>query len=304
MSSARLEDSFRAAIAACGLKPPSQITIDGRLHRFSTNGRASDDSGWYVVYANGLPAGAFGDWRTGLQSTWCDKSRDLLTEAEKTALRERVRAAHLARNQAQAMSHNVAMEVAAHRWNSAGPVTAHPYLMGKGVRSHGLRQQGRFLLVPVRDVNHQLCSLQTITPDGTKRFLSGGRIRGGYHSIGKLEAPLVICEGYATGASIHEATQLPVAVAFNAGNLEQTASALRTRYPNLPLILAADDDWLTTGNPGLTAARNAALAVGGHVVKPLFPPGRAPKSTDFNDLHLASGLDVVRSFFDELRVLA
>ena len=85
MSSARLEDSFRAAIAACGLKPPSQITIDGRLHRFSTNGRASDDSGWYVVYANGLPAGAFGDWRTGLQSTWCDKSRDLLTEAEKTA---------------------------------------------------------------------------------------------------------------------------------------------------------------------------------------------------------------------------
>ena len=304
MPSARLEDSFRAAIAACGLTPPSKITIDGRLHRFSTNGRASDNSGWYVVYANDLPAGAFGDWRTGLQSTWCDKSRDLLTEAEKTALRERVRAAHLARDQAQAMSQNLAMEVAAHRWSSAGPVTAHPYLMGKGVRSHGLRQQGRFLLVPVRDVNHQLCSLQTITPDGTKRFLSGCRTRGGYHSIGKLEAPLVICEGYATGASIHEATQLPVAVAFNAGNLEQTASVLRTRYPDLPLILAADDDWLTTGNPGLTAARNAALAVGGHVVKPLFPPGRALTSTDFNDLHLASGLDVVRSFFDELRVLA
>lgn len=304
MPSARLEDSFRAAIAACGLTPPSTITIDGRLHRFSTNGRARDDSGWYVVYASDMPAGAFGDWRTGLQSTWCDKSRESLSESEKTALLERVRAAHLARDQVRAISQSLAIELATHRWSSAGPVTAHPYLMGKGVRSYGLRQRGRFLLVPVRDVNHQLCSLQTITPDGTKRFLSGGRTRGCYHAIGKLEAPLVICEGYATGASIHEATQLPVAVAFNAGNLEQTASVLRTRYPDLPLVIAADDDWLTTGNPGLTAARKAALAVGGHVVKPLFPSGRRPTCTDFNDLHCMSGLHAVRTFFDEIRSLS
>lgn len=300
MTIARLEEAFRAAIAACGLTPPDRVFVDGTLHRFSTNGLARDNAGWYVVHDGDLPAGIFGDWRSGLQSTWCARSRDSLTQPEKQALRASIHAAKRARDEAIAACERRATELASRRWSAATPAVTHPYLTRKGVPAYGVRQQGGLLLIPLRDTGHQLRSLQTIAPDGTKRFLAGGRVRGCYHAIGKLTAPLVICEGYATGASIHQATQLPVAVAFNSGNLEQAAAALRHCHPELSIIVAADDDWCTLGNPGLKAAHRAALASGCAVVKPLFTPPRARAFTDFNDLHNQSGLEIVRSFFTPL----
>ena len=160
------------------------------------------------------------------------------------------------------------------------------------------------MLVPLRDTAGKLHSLQTITPDGEKRFK--GRMKGCYHAIGsKPDDMLVIAEGYATGASIHEATGWPVAVAFNAGNLGPVAMALHKAYPALTLVMAADDDHhQTEGNPGLTAARQAALAVGGFVVAPQFPADRPPKATDFNDLAAIAGLSAVRTCFFEIEVLS
>src|SRR5690606_17318833 len=117
------------------------------------------------------------------------------------------------------------------------------YLAAKGVRAHGLRADADRLLVPLRDTSGTLASLQTIYPDGSKRFLLGGRMRGCYHAIGTLGSALVLAEGYATGASIHEATGLPVAVTFNAGNLLPVARALRRKHRALDLLVAADDGW-------------------------------------------------------------
>lgn len=110
---------------------------------------------------------------------------------------------------------------------------------------------------------------------------------------------MIVCEGFATGASIHEATGHAVVVAFDRGNLEPVAKALRKQYPDAALIVAADDDHMTDGNPGRTDAKAAALAVGGTVVVPLFPAGRPDKATDFNDLHMmdGGGLDAVRACF-------
>jgi putative DNA primase/helicase len=126
-------------------------------------------------------------------------------------------------------------------------------------------------------------------------------MRGCYFPLGsKPQGFLIVCEGFATGASIHEATGLPVAVAFNAGNLGLVAAALHKAYPALVLVLAADDDHLTPDNPGITAARQAALAVGGFVVAPQFPKGRPPKATDFNDLATLAGLGAVRACFAEI----
>lgn len=112
---------------------------------------------------------------------------------------------------------------------------------------------------------------------------------------------LVVAEGFATGASIHEATGHAVAVAFNAGNLKAVAEALHTKYPELRLMLAADDDWRTEGNPGVTKAREAAQAVGGAVAVPVFPEGRAEKATDFNDLHRQAGAEAVKACLDAAR---
>ena len=94
-----------------------------------------------------------------------------------------------------------------------------------------------------------------------------------------------MCEGFATGASIHEATGGAVAVAFNAGNLSAVALALRVKYPGLTITIAADDDWHTSGNPGLTAAKQAAVDVGGKLAVPDFTGlVRGAKDTDFNDM--------------------
>ena len=296
-------DEFRQAITAAGLEAPDLVHGDGAIHRFSPSGRGSDKAGWYMVYADGIPAGAFGDWRSGLQLTWCAKSDNAMTDVEREAHRKRIKAMKAQRDEAEAARCQNEADKAAIRWCGALSACAHPYLMRKGVHAYGVRQDGQTLLIPLRDTAGRLHSMQTITPNGEKRFK--GRMKGCYHAIGcKPGDLLVIAEGYATGATIHEATGWPVAVAFNAGNLGPVALALHKAYPALTLVMAADDDHLTDGNPGLTAAKQAALAVGGLVVVPQFPADRPPKATDFNDLAAIAGLSAVRACFFEIEVLS
>ena len=269
------------------------IHDDGALHRF---GRGK--SAYYVLHGDGVPAGVFGDWRAGLQSTWCAKLDNAMTPAERDAHRQRVKNAQAQRDADEAARQRDEADKAAARWQAAAPAAGHPYLVRKGVQPHGIRQDGDTLLIPLRDTAGVLHSLQTITPDGEKRFR--GRMRGCYHAIGKPRGRIIVCEGYATGASIHEATGEAVAVSFNAGNLMPVATALHTKYPELVLLLAADDDHQSEGNPGMSAAKSAALAVGGFVVAPHFPAGRPNKATDFNDLAALAGLGAVRACFLEI----
>lgn len=296
-----IADQFAQAIEAAGLVAPDTIHADGALHRFSTTGRRSDRAGWYVLHSDGLPAGVFGCWRTGLAETWCAKPQQQLSAIERAELRQRVQQAKALRDREQAQRQQAAQRTALERWNTAWPAEFHPYCKAKGVQPHGLRtERDCTLLVPMEDADGVLHSLQTIAPDGSKRFLPGGRVRGCFHAIGTLGKALVICEGMATGRSIYECTGLAVACAFSAGNLAPVAHALHKRYPRLQLLIAADDDHATEGNPGLTAARAAALAVGGAVVVPQFPSDRPRKATDFNDLFLLAGADAVRVCFSEV----
>lgn len=289
-----VEEAFRSAIAAAGLTPPDVVEPDGTLHRFSTNGKRGDDAGWYVMYGDGIPSGAFGCWRTGASGTWRAEPGRSLSPAEQAAYAERVastkreRDAELERRRARARG------IAEQRWSEAKPADpTHPYLAKKQVKAHGIRQEGEKLLVPMR-AGPDLHSLQTIDASGVKRFVSGGRVAGCYHSIGKPGGVLCIVEGYATGASVHETTGLPVAVAFNAGNLEAVARSLRARMPDVSIVICADDDAGTEGNPGLTKAREAARAVGGFVALPDFGPDRPEGATDFNDLARHRGAEAVR----------
>lgn len=291
-------DEFRQAILAAGLQAPDALVDDGAIHRFSPGGRRGDASAWYALHTDGVPAGAFGCWRAGLHATWCAKSDKAMTPAERDAHRQRLRAMMAQRDAQEAARHREEADKAARRWQAALSPGAHPYLAFKGVRAYGIRQDGQTLLIPLRDPAGALRSLQTIAPGGDKRFK--GRMKGCYHAMGKPAGRIVVCEGYATGASIHAATGDAVAVAFNAGNLGPVAAALHKKYPGLLLVLAADDDWRTEGNPGLSAAKSAALAVGGFVVVPRFPAGRQPKDTDFNDLAARAGLGAVRACFAEI----
>ena len=157
----------------------------------------------------------------------------------------------------------------------------------------GIRQIGSQLFVPVY-VEDKLTSLQFIEEDGTKRFLSGGEIKGGCCILGAPAEVICIAEGYATGCSIHEATGHAVAVAFNAGNLMHVAQAMRQRYKQATLILCADNDQWTEGNPGLTKAMEAATAVDALLAVPDFSGcDMSSRPTDFNDLHVLAGKEAV-----------
>lgn len=294
--------AFSDAIRAAGLTPPEAIEADGAIHRFSGSGKRGDDSGWYVLHLDGVPAGSFGCWRSGLSSSWCGKSASEMTPAEQAAHRQRVEDMRKQREAEDARRQQEAREQAARRWEAAAPAQDHPYLERKGIQAHGARIEGELLLVPMRDADGELWNVERIRPEpgAAKKGLLGGRRKGLFHLIGDYQAagPLVICEGFATGASIHEATGHPVAVAFNAGNLEAVALALRAKYPDAALVLAADDDHRTEGNPGMSKAQAAARAVGARLAVPRFPEDCRPDdATDFNDLHALADIEAVRDCF-------
>ena len=138
------------------------------------------------------------------------------------------------------------------------------------MQAYGIRVLGPSLVIPLRDVAGRLHSLQFIGPDGRKTFLSGARKRGCYYAIGRPVDALCICEGYCTAASIFECTGHATACAFDAGNLEPVARALRSKFPRLRLILCADNDAETPGNPGVRYAEAAARAVCGFLAVPTF----------------------------------
>lgn len=261
---------FRSAISNAGLTPPEEIIGDGAIHRFSSNGRPTSKNGWYILHLDGISAGVFGDWREGFTQNWCSKSDKSMTEKERFEHRERTNAMQRQREVDIANSQRLAATAAHQRWMAASPCTQHEYLTRKGIQPHGVKIEGDKLLIAMRDTSGMVNSLQTIAPDGIKMFMSGGRIKGCYFAIGKLKDVLIVCEGFATGASIHECTGHAVAVAFNAGNLKAVAMALRRKYPDLKIIIAADDDHQTSGNPGLTKANAAVNAAYASLAVPVF----------------------------------
>ena len=126
------------------------------------------------------------------------------------------------------------------------------------------------LVIPLRDVHGTLHSLQFISADGSKRFLTGGSIEGHYYAIGRPVDSVLLAEGLATGSTIFAATGEAVAICFNCGNLLPVARALRGKFPTLRIVVCADNDSATPGNPGVTHAKAAARAVGGFLAVPKF----------------------------------
>lgn len=316
------EQEFQAAIAAADLTPPDTIIADGKIHRFSTNGKRGDDAGWYILHLDNIPAGSFGSWREGRTETWCSMEKQTMSPEQRRAFAVTSKAMQNARHRAKKAEHDGAALQAQAIWDAATQIddaAAHGYLVAKGTQPQGARLiatdaarahcpklsyslSGPLLVIPMRNAAGELRSLQFIAEDGTKRPLTGGEKQGCHYPIGDTSNSsksnaVIVCEGFATGASIHEATGQGVAVAFDRGNLEPVAKALRKLYPDAVLTIAGDDDHLSEGNPGAKDARAAAKAVGGIAVLPRFGAGRPDKATDFNDLHQLEGLDAVRICF-------
>ena len=274
---------FEAAITAAGLVPRECIA-DGQIHRCSSNGKRSDTAGWYVSWGD---VGVFGDWRTGFQETWF-ANKD--TQHDKAALRKARRQLAKAKQQAHAQQqqkHRNARQEAASVWAKCHTPTQHPYLDRKRVQAHGIHQYGQFLIIPLVDETGGLWSLQSIAPDGRKRFMPGGRMQGRFHLITGNPDRIGIAEGYATAATVHEKTGDTLLVAFNAGNLEPVAVTARAMYPTAHITVWGDNDQFTGGNPGANKAHRAAtVSCANDIQIPDFAGfDLTGKPTDWNDYY-------------------
>jgi phage/plasmid primase-like uncharacterized protein len=276
---------------------PGSIKPDGQLHRFADGPKDHGKSGWYVFHADGIPAGAAGSWRRDISLTWSHRNGVGYSpeEIERNNLRmAQHRAAALAERQ---QSWEQAAETAARFIAGCQPAdAAHPYLAKKRVGVHGVLQaaDGR-IIVPRVDACGRVWSWQGIDADGGKRYMPGGRAKGTFHVIGGPVGSLIyVAEGYATAATVHEATGKPVAVAFDAGNLKDVATSLRAAHPGAAIVIAGDVD---ESGVGQKAAHEAAVAVAGRVLLPVFAAPGAD-CTDWNDLAVAEGLHVVKRQMD------
>lgn len=300
-------DQFSRAMSAAGLVPVKHsIVADGRLHRFRVDGdKAGRENGWYVLFLDGIAAGSFGSWKTGESHSWCSKAANELTQDEREANRQRMEAARRAREDELKRLRAAAREKAERLWSRAREqVDAnHPYIKSKGVRPVGARQLGKMLVVPIWDISGPLMSLQFILPDGTKRYLSNGQKEGGLVVLAGRggrgwRGDVMICEGWATGCSLVEATGNVCVVCFDSGNILPVAKAIKAGNPNTEnFIVCADDDWKTVTpvvNPGMIKAAEAAEAICARVAVPQFDDERPEWATDFNDMHRLYGLEAVR----------
>lgn len=301
-TSADPREEFAAALRDCGLIVEGPAEMDGRLHRVRVQGdKGPERSGAYVGHLDGRPAGFIQNFKTGQKVNWkASRQAKMLSAQERAQLAaEAAQKRHDRALEREETWRRTAQQVAA-MLTASTPDEAHPYLKAKGVRSHGLRQDedGR-LLVPVHDADGMAWSVQKIGPDGFKQFQEDSRVEGGHFVIGDLSkpGPLLIAEGYATAATVHELTGQPAIVAFNAGNLLSVAEIYRARFPERAILIAGDDDRHNEGtigpdgrrkrNVGREKAEEAAAAIGGQAIFPMFAAG--DKGTDWNDLAQLQG---------------
>lgn len=278
--------AFSSALACAGLKCREQIIPDGKIHRFYVEGdRAGSLNGWYVFFSDGHPAGAFGTWKSATKHHTYSALGAHIRDADRQKIHEAYKQARIDHKVDRYNINVQAAEKALEEWsNAAAANSSHPYLITKSVPSYGLRQIKHRLFVPLFDFYGKLWNIQTIFANGEKMFLKGGRVSGLFSPIALLREPsqLIICEGWATGATLHRSTGMPVLCAMNAGNLLAVAKETRAQFLSTDIIIAADNDRNTKGNPGLAKATEAAILINARLAVPEFPSGAS--GTDFNDL--------------------
>ena len=299
-----VEDQFAQAMRSAGVDPPPEIVADGEVHRWRLPGeKAGRKSGAYRLFADGRPAGWFQNWRDGKPIVWRADMPQAWQPSREQWIAHRIEMRRRAekRAAAQAAQHAAAAQTAGELLRTAtGDPQQHAYAIAKrgliGTRArrgpcpqHGMADA---LLVPLYTADGELCSLEAIAPDGTKRFLPGGRTAGAFHPLGKLRdaQTVLIGEGLATVAAAAEATGYAGAAAMSAGNLAPVARAVREIAPEARIVLLADRD-----DAGEQYAAEAARAVGGFVA---VQAAGAAKGFDMWDLWAAEGADAVRACVD------
>lgn len=333
-------DDVLQQMAAAGLEADA-LEIGRKVRCRTVEDKGRQRSGWYHLHelhtqgGERLLCGVFGNPRqhgdgTGFERVALRGKTKGLTDQERAALRAQAEHARRQEKERRERIARKAAERAGKTWRALTGLPADSrYLKRKQVGPHGIKASGRGnLVIPICDAHGSVHGLQIIYDDPAikKRkgrdkdyWPSGLAKQGHFHLIGAVTDVLLVAEGYATGASLHEATGLPVAVAFDAVNLAPVAKACKAKYRHANILVCGDDDWLQScaacgettvvtettcehcgephkkGNTGVASANAAALGVSGAWTVPAFAERGRDKLTDFNDLHIAEGLHTVRA---------
>jgi putative DNA primase/helicase len=292
------ENEFYNAVTAQGFNC-GKVVADGKFHRFDVV--KGDKAGYYKLTPDGF--GVYGNWKTGEQFKFFAGRTENLTEKERQDLKAAYKAQQRAAKEKIENDNAKAANEARRIWDAANEATSHPYLEKKQIAPHGLKIDDKGnLLIPIYE-GEKLVNLQRIDKNGKKLFVYGAKKRGCYSLIAGTQGVIFICEGFATGASVNEATGAMCIVALDAGNLLPVAKAIRNKYGlGQKIIIAADNDQWTvikdeTINVGIKAANETSYAIGCEVKFPKFHNDDADKRTDWNDWASGFGLQSVK---DEL----
>jgi phage/plasmid primase-like uncharacterized protein len=303
-------DEFIRAMKGAGILVNQPLQLDGHLHRLPVLGdRHGAKSGAYKLYLDKTPAGYIKNWKTDYETTWRPESVPHLSATERQQASREIRDRAIRDEKAREDRQKQAAIEAQSLIAQAPHATSHPYLALKGVAAHGLFLfDNSDLLLPLQTVDGTIWNCQRISFDpannqSQKTYMRGGLVKATFHPIGPLDTdePLIIVEGYATGASIHEATQFPVVVACHSGNLVPVALALRGKYPSRLLLIAGDNDHhlprrqIPLPNIGIVKAEEAAAASNALTIFPDFDS--FSDGTDWNDFcHIHGGQTLQRLF--------
>lgn len=287
----------------CGPESPSDIVASGEDLYFKIAGDKKGKRGGYclTIMPDGFAYGNFVNFKTGEKGKWnSSQGNKKLTKEEKEAFSARIKQIEKDREARQAKIHEEKSKEAEMEWGVAEECKSHPYLTKKKVAAFGLRTAGDLLIIPMSSEG-KIWSYQTISPDGEKLFLPGGKKKGCYYKIGGEGNVIGICEGVATGATLHEALEIPIYVAFDAGNLELVAEEIRRLHQNADIYIFADSDQWSTDqkgklyNVGLVKGQQAAKKINGFCLAPEFPADDMDLRTDWNDYGTANGLDAIKT---------
>ncbi len=299
-------EALKEAMIKRGLNPPESFDTSGRLVRFSGDPeKPKKKNSWYVIHSfdQGLIA-SFGDWRLGIHEVgWKSFNEGGLNKEQRATLKRTIKRQRELLRKEQIQKQKEAKSRAEDIYSEADECKGHPYLESKGVNPcNGLKTIGETLIVPAYDESGTLWTVQRIFRENgafQKRFLTGGRTKGCFFPIGfnlnenKPIDVFLICEGLTTGLTLFEETGYPVVVAFYSNNLSAVSKALSDLYPHSLLVVCADNDRNTPGNPGEKHGREAAEQAQALFVMPTFLDDES-KGTDFNDLAQEESPNAVR----------
>ncbi len=274
----------------------------GKIQRFAEVDKPKNFSGWSLAHeivdgeSNRILVCSYGSWRNFEVRKWYSRSPESMSPIQRDEYHAKIAVMQKEQEAEKEKQWSEAAEKAQTLISTMAPCINHDYLIRKRVKPYGVfvNDEGQ-CVIPIY-INGKIASTQRIWPNGARKFMYNGKFDGGYFKISGKESTVIIAEGYATAASIHEATGFTVYVAFTAHNMYEVAVFVKKQHPSSKLIIAGDDDAFSKKNVGRERATLVAEGLGVTAVFPIFAQPNEGK-TDFNDLHVAEGLKRVAEFF-------